>query len=180
MFCGSNETIHGVWNTTASVTSTPSISGSGSANGQYYYTEIPSYACDGSLSNQYTSFGACTVAGNTMACGTNTGFYRTPLRGASLITGLQVCTGSSTIARDPITITFEGSNQAASALNLGSSWTLLYTGQSGLATNPGRQACGTSQYFTNSIWYYSYRFLVTSKRGNQSATSYSEVRLLGL
>ena len=166
-----------MWNTTAGGTSTLATAGSGI--GQYYPTEMPTYVCDNSITNQYTSFGPCTVGNNSAVCGLNTGFYRTLQRGASLITGLQVCTGSSSTARDPITITFEGSNQAASVLNLGSSWTLLYTGPSGLTTNPGRQACGISQNFPNAVWYYSYRFLVTSKRGNNSATLYSEVRLSG-
>jgi hypothetical protein len=166
-----------VWNTTAGGSSTPATAGSGI--GQYYPTEMPLYVCDNNVTDRYTSFGPCTVGNNSAVCGLSTGFYRIPLRGASLITGLQVCTGSSSTARDPITITFEGSNQAASSLTLGSSWTLLYAGPSGLATDPGRQVCGPAQSFSNSIWYNSYRFLVTSKRGNNSAALYSEVRLIG-
>lgn len=44
-------------------------------------------------------------------------------------------------------ITFEGSNQPTSSLNLGSSWTLVYSGLSGLATDSGRFACGQPQLF---------------------------------
>ncbi len=178
MSCASNETVYGIWNTTAGGDSTPASVGSGAGN--YYSGEVPQYACDGNFSNQYTNFGSCAAGANATSCGLNTGFYRTLQRGASLITGLQVCTPSGNPARDPITITFEGSNQPTSALNLGSSWTLLYSGPSGLATDPGRLACGIAQLFpSNTIWYTSYRFLVTLKRGSDSCTWYSEVQLIG-
>jgi hypothetical protein len=89
-----------------------------------------------------------------MTCGLNTGFYRTPQRGASLIIGLQICTSLSAPARDPLTITFEGSNQPASVLDFGSSWILIYSGPSGLATDPGRLACGLLLLFPSStVWY---------------------------
>jgi hypothetical protein len=167
-----------VWNTTAGGNSTPSTVGLGIGN--YYTGQTPICACDNNINTVYTDFGPCTNIGNTMTCGLNTGFYWTPQRGPSLIIGLQICTAAGLPARDPITITFEGSNQPNSSLNLGSSWALLYSGPSGLATDPGRVACGIPQLFeSNSIWYSSYRFLVTSKRGNDSSTWYSEVQLIG-
>lgn len=98
----------------------------------------------------------------------------------SITLGFQICTPGSIPNRDPMTITFEGSNQPNSLLNLGSSWTLIYSGPSGLATDPGRLACGTPQLFpSNTVWYSSYRFLVTSKRGSDSSTWYSEIQLIG-
>ncbi len=164
-----------MWNTTSRGDSTLSIPGSGVGN--YYTGQIPLYACDNKLSDEYTSFGACGAGANTTTCGLNTGFYRTPPRGASLIIGLQVCTAGSLNARDPITITFEGSNQPTLALTLGSSWTLIYSGPSGLATDPGRTACGIPVLFpSNTVWY---RFLVTSKRSSESSTWYSEIQLFG-
>jgi hypothetical protein len=176
--CMANETVYGVWNTTAGGDST--ISTSGSNIGNYYPSQIPQYACDNNITDEYTNFGACNSSTMLMTCGVNTGFYRTPQRGPSLIIGLQICTGSNLLTRDPITITFEGSNQPTSLLNLGTSWALLYSGPSGLATDPGRTAWGSPQFFTNnSVWYSSYRFLVTSKRGVQSSTWYSEVQLIG-
>lgn len=131
------------------------------------------------MNNKYTSFGSCTAVSMAMSCGLNTGFYRTLPRGASLIIGFQICTPGSTPARDPITITLEGSNQPASVLPLGSSWSLIYSGSSGLAIDPGRLSCGIPQLFSNSIWYLSYRFLVTSKRGSDSSTWYSDVLFIG-
>ncbi len=167
-----------MWNTTAGGDCT--ISTNGTNVGNYFSSQIPQYACDNNINDEYTHFGACTSVSSSVTCGLNTGFYRTPQRGPSLIIGLQICTGPGLPARDPITITFEGSNQATSLLHLGSSWTLLYSGPSGLATDPGRLACGISQLFAgNSVWYSSYRFLVTSKRGSDSSTWYSEVQLIG-
>ncbi|CAF2888153.1 unnamed protein product [Rotaria sp. Silwood2] len=169
-----SETVYGVWNTTAGGDSIPSSSGT--SIGNYYPTEIPSYACDNNINSKYTNFGTCTSASSAMTCGVNTGFYVTPQQGPLLVIGLKICTSSNLSARDPMTITFEGSNQPASALHIGSSWTLLYNGSSGLSTDPGRLTCGVSQLFNNnSIWYASYRFLVTSKRGADASTWYSEV-----
>jgi hypothetical protein len=125
-------------------------------------------------------FGACTSSSSLVTCGLNTGFYRTPDRESSLVIGLQVCTRPGLTTRDPLTITLEGTNQPVSALTISSSWTLIYSGASGLASDPGRQACGTPLLFpSNSVWYSSYRFLVTSKRGADSSTWYSEVQLIG-
>jgi hypothetical protein len=161
--------VYGVWNTIAGGNSTLSTVGSNSGN--YYPGEIPQYACDNNISNK---------SGNTMTCGLSTGFYRTPQRGASLIIGLQLCTPNGATTRDPITITFEGSNQPASLIDLGSSWALIYSGSCGLDNDPGREACGIPVLFpSNTVWYSSYRFLVTSKRGIDSSTSYSEIQLFG-
>lgn len=155
-------------------------SASDSNIGNYYPSEIASYTCDGNLTTRYTNFGPCNSSTLLSFCGLNSGFYRTPQRGASLITGLRICTSPIRPIRDPLTVTLKGSNQPASALNLGSSWTLLYSGVSGLATDPGRSACGIIQNFSNTVWYSSYRFVVTSKRGADSCASYAEVQLIGI
>jgi hypothetical protein len=39
-------------------------------------------------------------------------------------------------ARDPMTITIEGSNQPSSVLLFGSNWTLIYSGTSGFDSDP--------------------------------------------
>ena len=166
-----------MWNTIAGGNNT--LSSSGSSTGNFYPGEIPLYACDGNINNKYTSFGPCTSAGMSGTCGLNTGFYRTPQRGASLIIGFQICTSSSIPERDPVTITLEGSNQPSSTLNLGSSWTLIYNGPSGLAIDPGRLSCGIPQLFANSNWYLSYRFLVSAKRSVSSSVWYSDVLFIG-
>ena len=106
--CVSNDTVYAVWNTIAGGNSTSSVSGSNTGN--YYPAEPPLNACDNSINTEYTNFGACTSSSSLVTCGVNTGFYRTPQRGSSLVIGLQVCTGPSLTARDPLTITLEGSN----------------------------------------------------------------------
>lgn len=176
MFCGSNETVYGIWNTVAGGNST--AASVGTTAGTYYTGETPMNACDDNFGTVYTNFGACTSTTYLTTCGTKTGFYRTPSRGASLVFGFQVCTGGGLNVRDPMTVTLEGSNQPSAALVLGSSWTLIYSGTSGLDNDPGRTACGPPQLFQNSVWYKSYRFLVTSKRGVDSSTWYKEVMLI--
>jgi len=79
-----------------------------------------------------------------------------------------------------MTITIEGSIQPSSALLLGSSWTLLYNGSSGLDSDPGRSSEGVIETVTNIISSYnSYRLLVTSKRNSSNAVQYSEIELFG-
>ena len=174
-----NETVYGVWSTIAGSDSSPSTVGTNVGN--YYPGEIPSYVFDNNTNTKYTSFGTCifTVT-SSLACGENTGFYVTPQRGPSLLLVLQFCTGNDLPDRDPLTITIEGSNQLSSSLSLGSSWTLIYNGVTGLQPISSRFTCGANQSISsNSIWYLAYRILVTSKRGVDPATQYSEVKLMG-
>ncbi|CAF3855963.1 unnamed protein product [Rotaria magnacalcarata] len=70
-----------------------------------------------------------------------TDFYLTLQHDVSLIICLQVCTGPNYALRDPISITSEGSNQAAAILNIDSS---------GLGTDPGRERSNSrdeAQYY---------------------------------
>ncbi len=115
-----------------------------------------------------------------LICGANTGVYLTLERGASYLIAIQFSAANNLPARDPLALTIEGSNQISSALALGSSWTLIYNGSTGLDTDPGRYNDGTVQYIPNNIISYSsYRLLITSKRSIQNAVQYSEVMLLG-
>jgi len=136
-------------------------------------------ACDGSISTKYVNFGPCTILDNAPQCGLNTGFYLELQRGASLVTGLQICTADDHLDRDPILVTLEGSNHSETALTGGSSCTLIYSGNSGLQADPGRFTCGIGQLFNNTIQYQSYRFLALSKRNFSDSIQYSEVRLFG-
>ena len=90
------------------------------------------------------------------------------------------CAGNDQPPRDPLTVTIEGSNEPTSALILGSSWTLIYNGSTGLDTDPGRYNFGVIQNLTNNlVWYKSYRFLFISKRNSSDAIQYGEVELYG-
>jgi hypothetical protein len=132
-----------VWNTTAGGNSTPSTVGLGIGN--YYTGQTPICACDNNINTVYTDFGPCTNIGNTMTCGLNTGFYWTPQRGPSLIIGLQICTAAGLPARDPITITFEGSSTVVQVVLLLIQVELPVEYHSSLrATQFGTQAIGFS------------------------------------
>lgn len=176
-----NETVYGVWNTTAGGDSIPSTSGISSV-GSYYPSQGPDNVFDNRTNTKYTSFGTCTFLSGmqSLQCGENTGFYFTPQQGPSLLVSVQFCTGNDLPDRDPLTITIEGSNQSPSLLTLGLSWTLFYNGSTGLQLTSARQTCGVTQSISgNSNWYSSYRILATSKRDNQTCTQYSEVILIG-
>ncbi|UJR38683.1 hypothetical protein I4U23_031349 [Adineta vaga] len=115
----------------------------------------------------------------SVSCGQNTGFYFTLRSGSMILAAFSIGIISWTTARDSLTVTIEGSNFNGSTLTLGSSWVLIYNGSSGLLPDPGRLNYGTVQILTGPLTRFaSYRFIVTSKRGFQSSTGYSEVRLI--
>lgn len=174
-----NETAYPVWNTSVGRDSTPATVGTNVGN--FYPGEIASYAFDNTTGTKYTNFGVCALSATlSSSCGLNTGIYVTPQRGPSSLFILQFCTANDLPDRDPFTITIEGSNQPSSSLTLGSSWALLYNGTTGLQTHTTRFECGpVLPVSNNSNWYSSYRVLVTSIRGNEVATQYSELRLMG-
>ena len=175
---GTSETLYGIYNTVVGNNSSALTLGSDVA-GQYSSGVAPSMACDNNLNTKYYCVGTCDGLSTAATCGTNTGFYLTPVGGASVAVGFQFCSANDIPARDPLTITLEGSNQLAAALPLGSTWTLIYSGLSGLATDPGRQNCTSIQYFSNAVPYTSYRLVIVSIRGAATATQYSEFQLTG-
>lgn len=179
MLTSTIETVYGIWNTVAGGDSTAASLGAGPGN--YYYDETPSEIFDNDATTKYVSFGDCSaIATRTTSCGLNTGFYLTLQRGSSLLQGFRIRTPNSVPERDPLTITIEGSNAASSLLTLGSSWTSIYSGVTGLSPDPGRLTWGSYQYFTNPISYKSYRFLVTSKRGSDEAVQFADVEFISI
>ena len=88
------------------------------------------------------------------------GFHCT-LPAAAKIQGIQLFTEDSAPSRNPLTMTIEGSTATGSALMLGSSWTLVYSGDAGLASTPNNSA-GVRVNFTNDTAYTSYRVLFPS------------------
>jgi hypothetical protein len=114
------------------------------------------------------------------APGVGTGFYVTPsISNASIAISLLFATANDAPNRDPITVTLEGSN--VNALDVGSSWTLIYNGSTGisLTVDPGRTQYVARQNFSNTIAYRSYRLLVTSHRGPEWGLQYSEAQIIG-
>ena len=172
-----NTNTFGIYNTVAGGDSTPSSAGVGI--GLFPTAERPVRGCDNNLATKYLNFGNCTEGqNNSLSCGVNTGLYVTPSTNSSLVTGFVMCTGADAVARDPMTITLEGSIGNSSALVLGTSWTLIYSGISGLLVDPGRSACGVPVFFNNTRIFRSYRLLITSKRSLENSMQFSEFRLI--
>ena len=173
-----SDRIIGLYNTTAGRST-------GGFNGTYSsVSEFPSSAMDNSTTTKYLNFGLTGGPGAVVyGPGIGTGFIVTPsISSSTLARGLLFATANDVPNRDPLTVTLEGSNMVTiAALNLGSSWTLIYSGATGInpTTDPGRSAYGTRQNFPNTIYYSSYRLLITSQRGNDSSVQYSEARILG-
>ncbi|CAF1549865.1 unnamed protein product, partial [Adineta ricciae] len=172
-----NGIIQAVYNTFVGGDSTASTPGTGI--GQYPASEIPGNACDGDTSTKYLSFGPCASTDDSDQCGLNTGFYLELQLGSAVVRALQMYTGGDDSERDPLIVSLEGSNQSGSNLALGSSWTLIYNGNSGLQNDPGRMSSGSIQPISNTISYKSYRFLVSGKRATSNSVQYSELRLYG-
>jgi hypothetical protein len=171
-----DDPIFGVYNTTAGQST-------GGFNGRYSVpAEEPSMAIDGLLSTKYLNFGNNgSGSANLSQPGINTGFYVTPnISNASVACGLLFGVAADSPERDPITVTLEATN--STALNSSSSWTLIYSGPTGIdpVIVPNRSTYATLQVFSNTIAYQNYRLLVTSQReGYSNAVQYSEAQIMG-
>ncbi|CAF4086126.1 unnamed protein product [Rotaria sordida] len=156
----------------------------GAVNLSWPSNENPENAIDGSLSTKYLNAGDSKpgCSGSSVS-GINTGFYVTPtISNASVAIGLLFATAEDFPNRDPITVTLEGTNATGTtALDLGSSWTLIYSGSTGISssTDPGRQTYVSQQNFSNTIAFKSYRLLITSKRGTENSAQYAEAHIIG-
>ena len=155
------------------------LSASGSGVGQYNTTSSPRKALDQNSETNYISFGSCPDRTVSKSCGIDTGLSVVPNQGATLLLAIQFTTNIDTPASDPLNITIEGSNETFSALMFGKSWSLIYSGSTGLDKDPGRSMKGAVQCFNNTFWYTAYRILVTSKRDISDSIQYAEVRLIG-
>jgi hypothetical protein len=180
IFERSNEPIYSVWNTTAGADSTPSVSGV--VPGTYWASQPPHNALDNNQTSDYTSHGSCHALNATqlLMCGINTGFYLTLASGPFTLMGFYMSQSYISTTRDPMTITIEGSNLSGVNLTLGSSWSLIYNGSSGLGVSIGPGAIGTARVLRNtSQSFSSYRLLVTSRRSSSRAVAYSEFTMIG-
>ena len=158
----------------------------GATNGIYSGSaETPDKAIDGSVNTKYLNFGFQGSPGATLSHpGAGTGFYVTPaISNATVAIALLFATANDFPDRDPISVTLEGTNETTTAaLDLGSSWTLIYSGPTGIdpITAPPRMTYAPQQNFSNTIAFSSYRLLITSQRNvNTDAVQYSESQILG-
>lgn len=159
--------IAGVAATLGSNISLLAVAGGGSGNA-YPTAEAPPNAINNNLGDKYLNFQQ-----------SGAGFIVTP-SALSVLTGVHMATGNDAVERDPLVITIEGTNSPNATTTLNSSWTLLYNGVSGLATDPGRNTFGQQVSFANTLSFASYRVLVQTVRTPTSANSFqfSEIELL--
>jgi hypothetical protein len=176
---GANSTVYPIWNTTVGGNSVPSSIGT--LSGEYWTDHRPSNVFDGNWTSSFCSYGAvCNYSRFDVHCGENTGVYVTLQDGPIILTGFLVVSGEYGYDRDPTKMTIEGSNQNGIALTLGSSWTLLYNGTTGLNTVQTQNTPGIQQSLDdNELHFDSYRFLISQKRGVQTCVEYSEIELFG-
>ncbi|CAF1529117.1 unnamed protein product, partial [Adineta steineri] len=98
--------VYGVYNTSISQNSQELQYGDGFGCSPIDQTAVR--ACDGDISTKYLTFRECNRGEIRIDCGLNTGFYMILKRGASLVTGLQICTADDYPQRDPLTMSLEG------------------------------------------------------------------------
>jgi hypothetical protein len=172
-----HNSVSAIWNTKAGKNSHSASVGYG--KGQMAPQETAAKIFDHNIHTKYTSFGSGSTGIISRKTGLNTGFYLTLNANVCIVDGFQFTTAISHPKRDPLMVTLEGSNADKSLLTLGSSWTLMYNGSSGLRSNPGRGKAGVLQMLNNSQPYRSYRLLVVLKRGIESGVHYSEFAFYG-
>jgi hypothetical protein len=154
-----------------------------------FYTgaqEGPRSAVDSDTSTKYLNFGdyngSNTVCINYQ-CGRRTGYFITPsISKTTVACALLFATGNDNPDRDPIIVTLEGSNATSDALlHLGSSWTLIYNGLTGISptVNDARSTYMIQQNFSNTQIFASCRLLIVSQRAPTIAVQYSEALILG-
>ncbi|MBI1766046.1 MAG: CSLREA domain-containing protein, partial [Acidobacteria bacterium] len=166
--------IVGIAATVGSPTSSASTVGTVAGANNYPAAEPPSAAIDNDFSaaSKYLNFGK-----------TGVGFIVTaPTQGPlTVVDGLRFNTANDAPERDPLTVTIEGTNSANPTTTLNSTWTTIYSGVTGLATDPGRNTLGAVVNFSNTNAFSSYRLIVASVRDGATANSmqFSEVELLG-
>jgi len=160
--------IVGVAATLGSATSTLATVGTVPNFNNYPAAEAPPNAIDNLLTTKYLNFQQ-----------TGAGFIVTP-SALSTLSGVRFATGNDAAERDPFTITIEGTNSPNATTTLNSSWTTIYNGVSGLATDPGRDTFGATVSFTNALQFASYRVLIQTVRGPGTANSFQfdEIELL--
>ncbi|CAF1152345.1 unnamed protein product [Adineta steineri] len=157
--------------------------GSGTSTCQSPTGQTATNVVDGNLTTKYLNFGLGNTGIYNSLTGVGTGFVIIPQSGNfSVLQAFRFGTADDTPTRDPITITIEGSQSSNSTyLLLGSAWSLIYYGWTGINLNndPGRNVYGDLQTISQASAYRAYRILIASQRGSADSVQYSEVRLLG-
>lgn len=162
--------IVGVAATPGSATSAIATVGTAAGQNNYPAGEAPDLGIDNNTATKYLNFAEI-----------NTGFIVTATS-PSQLTSFQFTTANDAVARDPITVTIEGTTATdPTSAAADAAWTLIYNGASGLGTDPGRFTSGDIITVANDGVFNTYRLLVTEVRDEASANSmqFSEVQFYG-
>ncbi|MDB5321099.1 MAG: hypothetical protein JWN40_2730 [Phycisphaerales bacterium] len=167
-----SDPIVGIASTPGSSTSTASTVGTVADANNYPGAESPANAID-NTNNKYLNFQKV-----------NAGFITTLVaNGPATLTGVRFKAGNDSPERDPLTITIEGTNSPNPTTTLNSAWSPIYSGVTGLATDPGRDTAGPTTGFTPTTagGFTSYRVLVTGVRDAAAANSFQfdELDMIG-
>ncbi len=131
--------------------------------------ERPELAIDNDIATKYLNFGAPEVV---------TGLVITPTTPLTTVTGLRITTANDAPARDPLTFILEGSllpNPGPNGL-----FVPIFTGSTGLETDPGRRVQGPIISFANLLPYSAYRLTFPTVRTPTGAGSANSLQLAEL
>jgi hypothetical protein len=93
----------------------------------------------------------------------------------TVVTGVRFTTGNDAPERDPMTYTLEGTTGDP----LAGGWTLIASGVTGFAVDPGRNVTGAAINFANTIPYRHYRLLFPTVRdASANSMQIAEIELL--
>ena len=132
--------------------------------------EAPGNVVDQDANSKYLNFG-----------GQGAGFIVTPSTANSTIQSLLFTTANDAPGRDPLTFEIFGTDDpissASNSFGDAEMWTLIATGDTGLATDPGRKLPGTIVDITNGADFDSYRIFFTNLRDNNAITQLADLQL---
>ena len=127
--------------------------------------EAPAAAIDANSATKYLNFAEL-----------NAGYIVTPTAGLSIVTGAEFTTANDAPERDPLTFTLYGSNSEIAGNTPGltfslTDFTLIATGSTGLATDPGRFVTAPPVTFPNVAPYTTYLLVFPTVRNEAAANS---------
>lgn len=168
----SNSSIIGVGAVAGSSTSQISVQGTTVGVNNYPANEFPARVLDGLANTKYLNFGRTNVGIIVQATG------------SVAVSSFRLTTANDSPNRDPLTVTIEGTTAADPTTAAGGgTWTLLYSGTTGLSTDPGRQIQGPAISFANNNAPFNmYRVLFPTIRDAATANSMqvAEIALMGI
>jgi hypothetical protein len=137
-------------------------------NGNWPGNEQVNQAIDNQIVTKYLHFSGATEP---------TGFAVTPAAGATLVTGINLCSANDAVERDPVTYELSGSNDS-----INGPWTLISSGNitEWATAAPARRVWLTKPItFANTVSYQHYKLMFPTCRGpGQNSKQIAEVELL--